>query len=357
MSHHHHHHRHHVHMHQQEQEQHRSSIVVGNTTVVRGESVAYTISSPSKQMIDSMYYLFSEYGHHDASPAPGKDRDAGDALHHLHQYNNIATSQLKLNFTMTKPVAAAAKRGGGGSAYEISISGSTSENKQQYSVNCTTLREYMQDRTRAMSYERALRMLELLRKQMTDLEVLNLSTPYYGLDDILVINDVFFCFANDDKLFAYDAGTKQMDVTRAISRERAFYAPELLHPSNKINALPYSVDYRASYYSLGMLAAYCVLLKPELMASGPSPTIAITIADGGRKKKAADDNNDNSDNSDNSDKKDAAAAANRGTSRVISSADIAAMLHPIQYTKLYWFIVRCCNDDVARINSRMLIFV
>jgi len=297
-----------------------------------------------------VYYLFSEYGHHDASAAPGKVGDHHH--HHLHQYN-VATSHLKLNFTMTKPVAAAAKRGGvggGGSAYEISISGNPSENKQQYSVNCTTLREYMEDRTRAMSYERALRMLELLRKQMTDLEVLNLSTPYYGLDDILVINDVFFCFANDDKLFSYDADTKQMDVMRAISRDRAFYAPELLHPSNKINALPYSVDYRASYYSLGMLAAYCVLLKPELMASGPSPTIAIAIADGGRKKKAADDDNDNND-------KKHAAAANRGAPRIISSAAIAAMLHPIQYTKLYWFIIRCCNDDAARINSRMLIFV
>jgi hypothetical protein len=246
----------------------------------------------------------------------------------MHQ-SDIATWQLKLNFKMTKPVAAA-KRGG---TYEIGIVGNMTETKQQYSVSCTTLREYMQDRTRAMSYDRALRMLELLRKQMTDLEVLNLSTPYYGLDDILVINDVFFCFVNDDKLFGYDADTKQMDVTRAISRAHAFYAPELLQPVNKINALPYSVDYRASYYSLGMLAAYCVLMKPELMSSGPS------LVDGGRKKKVAA-----------ADRRDAGA-------RVVSSADIAALMHPIQYTKLYWFIIRCCNDDLARINSRMLIFV
>lgn len=311
----------------------RSSIVVGNTTVNRGDAIAYTMSSPSKNMIDSVYFLFSEYSH---LSTPGKDRDNDDALHHLHQ-TDIATSQLKLNFAMSKP--AAVKRNQR-DEYEIGITGkASSETMQQYSVNCTTLREYMQDRTRAMSYERALRMLELLRKQMTDLEVLNLSTPYYGLDDILVINEVFFCFANDDKLFRYDAGTKQMDVTRAISRERAFYAPELLQPFNKLNALPYSVDYRASYYSLGMLAAYCVLLKPELLASA-----APADGGGGRKKKAAADRP-----SDKSDK-------NRGT-RVISTAEIATMLYPIQYTKLYWFIVRCCNDDAARINSRMLIFV
>lgn len=310
--------------------------VVGNTTVVRGDAVAYTVSSPSKHIIDSVYFLFSEYGH---LSAPGKDRDADSALHHLHQ-TDIATSQLKLNFTMSKPVIVKRNQR---NAYEVDITGNMSpENMQQYSVNCTTLREYMQDRTRAMSYERTLRMLELLRKQMTDLEVLNLSTPYYGLDDVLVVNDVFFCFANDDKLFSYDAGTNQMDVTRAISRERAFYAPELLRPSNKLNALPYSVDYRASYYSLGMLAAYCVLLKPELLASGasPTPTIATSADGGGGRKKRNDRPHDD-----------------RGAPRVISSADIAAMLHPIQYTKLYWFILRCCNDDAARISSRMLIFV
>ena len=306
--------------------------VVGNTTVVRGDAVAYTILSPSKIIIDSVYYLFSEYGH---LSAPGKDRDADSVLRDLHQ-TDIATSQLKLNFTMSKP--AMIKRGQR-NVYKLDITGNTSpENMQQYSVNCTTLREYMQDRTRAMSYARALRMLELLRKQMTDLEVLNLSTPYYGLDDILVVNDAFFCFVNDDKLFSYDADTNQMDVTRAISRERAFYAPELLRPSNKLNALPYSVDYRASYYSLGMLAAYCVLLKPELLASATAT--ATATADGGGRKKRNDRPRDD-----------------HGTPRVISSADIAAMLHPIQYTKLYWFILRCCNDDAARISSRMLIFV
>jgi len=298
-----------------------NNIVVGNTTVARGSDVAYILTSPSKNIIDSVYYLFSEYAH---LSTPGKERDSINEMHHLHQ-SDIATSQLKLNFQMTKPVAAVNKRG----VYEINIRGNTSENKQQYSMHCTTLREYMQDRTRAMSYGRALRMLELLRKQMTDLEVLNLSTPYYGLDDILVINDAFFCFVNDDKLFSYDAGTKQMDVVRAVNRDHAFYAPELLQPFNKINALPYSVDYRASYYSLGMLVAYCVLLKPELMTSAPPPHDG-----GGRKKRVA-----------------------AFTTRVVSSANIAALLHPIQYTKLYWFIVRCCNDDVAHINSRMLIFV
>ena len=323
-----------------ERQQHRSSILVGNTTIVRSDGVAYIISSPSKNIIDSVYFLFSEYGH---LSAPGKDREANDALHHLHQ-SDIASSQLKLNFTMTKPEIVKRRQR---DVYETSITGDTSsETTQQYSVNCTTLREYMQDRTRAMSYDRALRMLELLRKQMTDLEVLNLSIPYYGLDDILVINDVFFCFVNDDKLFSYDAGTNQMDVTRAISRERAFYAPELLQPSNKLRALPYSVDYRASYYSLGMLAAYCVLLKPELLAS---TTAAAAVIEGGRKKRP--------DRQGSPQRQDAVVAGNSGEARVISTAEIATMLHPIQYTKLYWFIVRCCNDDAARISSRVLIFV
>ena len=325
------HHRHRFDHNAEQQHQQAISIVFGNTTVNRGDHVAYTITSPSKHMLESMYLLFWEYGHGTVPQAPS-------AAHK----SSLWAAQLKMNFTMTKPVATTKR--GGDAVYEISVIGNKhaadhgGKHHQQYSVTCTTLSEYMQNRTRAMSYERTLRMMELLQKQMTDLEVLNLSTPYYSLDDILIINDVFFCFANDDKLFSYDAASKQMDVTRAISRERAFYAPELLQPSSKIHALPYSVDYRASYYSMGMLAAYCALLKPELVAVFPS------IIDGGRKKRLAD-------------RPAGDQPQQARVARVISTSEIIKMLNPIQYTKLYWFITRCCNDDVAHINNRMPIFV
>jgi hypothetical protein len=218
----------------------------------------------------------------------------------------------------------------GAGKYAVHVDGTVTENRQRHPVTCVTLRDYMHKRTAAMPYERVLRMMELLRKQMSDLEVLNQSIPYYGLDDVLVINDVFFCFANAEKLFAYDASTRQLEVTRAINRSSAFYAPEI---KPLLRALPYSVDYRASYYSLGLLSAYCALLVPELMSS---------TAD-----KGSDDDKDKD--------KDAISGGRRNKNN--KSQTLVAVLDPLKYTKLYWFILRCCGIGGGKSRSRMLIFI
>jgi hypothetical protein len=173
----------------------------------------------------------------------------------------------------------------------------------------------MADQTVATANDRITKMLEMIQEQMWALQRLNRSAvPYYSLDDILVINDSFFCFFNDDKLFTIDPETQLMEVTRAIGRGNAFYAPEL---KGRLHALPYTVDYRASLYSLGLLAAFCALIKWDLVVN-------------------------------------AAGTGKSSSWRTYSDSELVSMLDPIKHSKLYWFVLRCCRTDAKR---RLCVFV
>jgi hypothetical protein len=178
---------------------------------------------------------------------------------------------------------------------------------------CETLRQVLEARTeiRCIEHERLLALVKTLYAQMHDLEQVHRhGVPYFGLDDVVVLNDAVALFINDDKLFAIRDGdgettataTATIDVTRAISRDGAFYPPEL-SDGNKTASLPYTVDARCAYYSFGMLVAYCATLNPALLDKDH-------IRD-----------------------------------RLKLKRDV---LGPIEGTKLYWFIVRCCASDAAR---------
>jgi hypothetical protein len=154
--------------------------------------------------------------------------------------------------------------------------------------------------------------------------------------DVVVLNDAVALFINDDKLFTIhesepgsDAGTHNgkigsgrstIDVTRAIGRDGSFYPPELSGGNkNKTASLPYTVDARCAYYSFGMLVAYCATLNPALVSSVSERSVSESGNAGaeGRRLKLKRD-----------------------------------VLGPIEGTKLYWFIVRCCAPDAA--GRRML---
>lgn len=182
---------------------------------------------------------------------------------------------------------------------------------------CETLRQVLEARAeiRCIEHERLLALVKTLYSQMHDLEQAHRhAVPYFGVDDVVVLNDAVALFINDDKLFAIRDGdgeataTATIDVTRAISRDGAFYPPELSDGNgNKTASLPYTVDARCAYYSFGMLVAYCATLNPVLLTH-------------------------------NSDK-------DRSRRRLKLKRDV---LGPIEGTKLYWFIVRCCAADAAK---------
>ena len=267
-------------------------IAAGSTSVFRGRARAYVIESKNKLLIDSIYNLYGTF-----FPQQSATEDADAAFKML----------------VVAPKHRAEK------TYALHVEGALNpDHTRRAQVQCTTLGTYINNQTSTMPNNRLLRMLDMLQTQAQTLEGLNWSTPYYGLDDILIINDAFFCFINDDKLFTFNPDTRLMDVTRPISRTNAFYAPEL---EDRLHALPYELDYRASFYSLGLLATFCALLNWELVSS--------------KAEKAEK-------------------AGKKHRWHTYSESDLVAMLDPIKYSKLYWFVLRCCRTDASR---RLRVFV
>ena len=170
-------------------------------------------------------------------------------------------------------------------------------------MTCETLRQVLESRpdVKCIEHDQLLNLVKTLYAQMYDLETTHRRTvPYISLDDIVVVNDAFAVFINDDKLFQINGQEETIDVTRAIGREDgAFYPPEL--SGGKIASLPYTVNVRCAYYSFGMMVAYCATLNPELVM-----------------------------------KSTAIQKLNLKKEGVLSS---------IEGTKLYWFILRCCASN------------
>lgn len=304
----------------------------GNTKVKTGSfdrdvpTAAFTISSRSKIIINSLLTLFEKY---DRISTQHKI-DSADATTH-----DITASHVKIEFKLVKRAK---------NAHEIAIVGRSASKD----VKCISLREFMESRTTAMSYQRVLRMAEMIYEQMAALEGMGLAPPYYGLDDILVINETFFCFINDAKLFQIENTTaransgnkKRIDVTRAISRTAAFFAPEMI---GGISALPYSADVGSSYYSYGLLVAYCATFNSKLLATheNKNHTVAAGVET----------------NDEENDEENGQSGGKRNNKRRHSehtSTDIVRALEQLQYTKLYWLILRCCDPDVSR---RSIIYV
>ena len=310
-----------------------AAAAAGNTKVKAASiddddgATAFIISSSSKIIINSILALFERY---DQISTQHKI-DSADAISH-----DISASHVKMEFKLVKRAK---------SAHEIAIIGRSASKD----VKCTSLREFMESRTTAMSYQRALRMSEMIYEQMAALEALGLAPPYYGLDDILVINESFFCFINDAKLFPIENDTattnsksKRIDVTLAVSRTTAFFAPELI---GGISALPYSADVRSSYYSYGLLVAYCATLNSKLLTPHENKKRIVVESEeekdeengqfGGKRNKHLHGDHHQS-------------------THQHPSTDITRSLDSLQYTKLYWLILRCCDPDVSR---RSIIYV
>lgn len=172
---------------------------------------------------------------------------------------------------------------------------------------CETLRHVLESRPeiRCIEHDALLNLVKTLYAQMYALEASHgRAVPYFSLDDIIVISDAMALFINDDKLFEVTpSGT--IDVTRAIGREDGSFYPPELSGSGKLASLPYTVSSRCAYYSFGMLVAYCATLNP-----------ALALRKVALKKEG--------------------------------------VLAPIQGTKLYWFILRCCASNPAR---RFMLYV
>lgn len=165
-----------------------------------------------------------------------------------------------------------------------------------------TLSEYLKTRTNnKMSERECAKLIYNLTTQIQYLEENEYILYGYNLNDILVINEQTFIVANPQYILPLESETKSIVFCSPIIKP-VFGNQELIELTN----LPSSVHYKSSYYSLGLLVAFCLLNK-NLIQNG-----------------------------------------------LKTDKEIETILHPIKYSKVYWFIKRCLNK---RYEQRVLLFI
>jgi len=110
-----------------------------------------------------------------------------------------------------------------------------------------------------MSYNSAIHLVYSLSKQQKYLENNKLGFVCFNVDDIVVIDDSKFICVNPSLCeeilrLRPKASSGKMTLCRPFNRAHCFCSPELL----RIDSLPASVHYKTSYYSLGLLAIFCL---------------------------------------------------------------------------------------------------
>ena len=164
-----------------------------------------------------------------------------------------------------------------------------------YAKSCCSLRELLSQRREKLQYFEGVKMAQCIGQQLFYLEKYAHTFSWFNLDDILVIDEsTFLCIALE-QLMPVDAFGR-IWFTRPFSNKHPHIAPEI----QRLKTLPSYVTYKAAYYSLGSLITFCL---------------------------AEDDE---------------------------KSTKMQLRLEFIADTKLYWFLLRCIDNEP---NARLLLFV
>jgi hypothetical protein len=144
-----------------------------------------------------------------------------------------------------------------------------------------------------MSYNSAIHLVYSLSKQQKYLENNKLGFVCFNVDDIVVIDDSTFICVNPslcEELFwlppkefnhspsthcavstARSTSSGKMTLCRPFNRAHCFCSPELL----RIDSLPASVHHKTSYYSLGLLAIFCLFGYDGRSCSDSQQTLLV----------------------------------------------------------------------------------
>ena len=131
-----------------------------------------------------------------------------------------------------------------------------------------------------MSYNSAIHLVYSLSKQQKYLEHTKLGFVCFNVDDIVVIDDSKFICVNPslcEEIFEVGgSGTSstarsKMTLCRPFNSAHCFCSPELL----LVNSLPASVHYKTSYYSLGLLAIFCLFGYDGRCSSDSQQTLSV----------------------------------------------------------------------------------
>jgi hypothetical protein len=149
-------------------------------------------------------------------------------------------------------------------------------------------------------YDKCLIMIDNLTQQMNLLKANNYSFYGFDIDDIIVIDNTLFIFAGTTYL--------QNLINDSIFFYTPIHIPYFFNPELvDIDCLPSEINYKACYYSLGVLVVFCLFNNYLLVGN-----------------------------------------------EIKSELDIESVLKPIYNTKLYWFLKRCMYSNVEK-RSLLLI--
>ena len=164
-----------------------------------------------------------------------------------------------------------------------------------YAKSCCSLRELLSQRREKLQYFEGVKMAQCIGQQLFYLEKYAHTFSWFNLDDIIVIDESSFLCIALEQLMPVDAFGR-IWFTRPFSNKHPHIAPEI----QRLKTLPSYVTYKAAYYSLGSLITFCL---------------------------AEDDE---------------------------KSTKMQLRLEFIADTKLYWFLLRCIDNEP---NARLLLFV
>ena len=164
-----------------------------------------------------------------------------------------------------------------------------------YAKNVRSLQELLSQRREKLQYDECVKMAQCIGQQLFYLEKYAHTFSWFNLDNILVIDDTSFLCIGLEQLMPVDTFGR-IWFTTPFSNKHPHIAPEI----RRLYILPSYVTYKATYYSLGSLITFCLATDTDYGI--PDKNVLEFIAD----------------------------------------------------TKLYWFILRCIDNEP---NARLLLFV
>jgi len=124
-----------------------------------------------------------------------------------------------------------------------------------------TLRDFLSSNQNQISYEVAVNLATYIGQQMFYLENMGYGISWFTLDNILVIEGNKFMFVGVDELCRLSSSkADMMTINTPFSLQQPFLDPEM----HKIKSLPAFIDYRAAYYSLGLVILHCLNIEYDV---------------------------------------------------------------------------------------------
>lgn len=158
--------------------------------------------------------------------------------------------------------------------------------------NIESLDEYLKKNNNKLEYNKAVKLLQDLIIVIDSLSDNGLMFVNLDINDIIVIDESIFMFINYNNIY-------KVTDDNSVSIEDILTSSKFNNKNEFVQeSIPYSINIKTIYYNIGNLIFYCLFNKLY-------------------------DNNKLS-------------------------------IYPIYYTKLYWFLERCLENDI---NNRVFLFV